>query len=72
MKPKRAARNGSTPIAPLDMLKAKCAASGLRQTAREFGLSAAYICDVTKGRRPVGPRVLEGLGLMKQTVYRRR
>lgn len=51
----------------LSLLAAQIAKAGsLRTWARTHGLSAAYVSDVTRGRRSVGPRILKPLGYARE------
>ena len=45
-------------------------AGGVRAYARRRRLSAAYVSDMIRGRRDLGPGVLESLGLEKQVTVR--
>lgn len=38
--------------------------------AKKLGISPAYLCDLLKGKRQPGPKLLEALGL--EIVYVRR
>ncbi len=44
------------------------AAGGVRAYARRHRLSAAYVSDMIRGRRDLGPGTLESLGLEKQVI----
>ena len=46
-------------------LKEKQGTRSLRRFAEELGISAAYLSDIYLGRRGVGPKVLQFLGLAK-------
>ena len=37
--------------------------------AAEIGISAAYLCDVRRGHRKPGRKILDYLGFEVQTVY---
>lgn len=39
--------------------------------ARELGISAPYLFEIFRGTRDPGDKVLEALGLQKETVYRK-
>lgn len=39
--------------------------------ARELGISPPYLFDIYNGKRDPGDKLLEALGLQKETVYRR-
>ena len=39
--------------------------------AKEIGVSMAYISEVLKGRRPLGPKVLEYLGYRREVSIRK-
>lgn len=40
-------------------------AGGVRPLARKWGVSPAHVCDMKRGFRRPGPRVLRHLGLKK-------
>lgn len=40
--------------------------------ARLHGLSQQYLCDVLRGRREPGPKILDALFLFQEIVYRRK
>jgi hypothetical protein len=49
------------------MLKAACEEAGsVREWARRHDLSAAYVSDVTLGRREPGPAICEAFGLRRE------
>ena len=39
--------------------------------ARELGISAPYLFEIYKGTRDPGDKVLDALGLQRETVYRK-
>lgn len=39
-------------------------------TARRWGISTQYLCDVRRRRRAPGQSILAALGLVAETVYR--
>lgn len=45
-------------------------AGNLRAAGRRLGVSAMHLCDILKGRRRAGPKVLKVLGLKRETVIR--
>jgi hypothetical protein len=57
---------------PLQMLRDRLKSQSLRSVARELDCSAAYLSDVMNGKRPVGPSIVEALGLEKIVSYRRK
>lgn len=62
----------------LEQLRKRQGNRSLRSFAREIGCSAAYLSDVYRGKRSLGPKVLEELGLEKieqsppEPLYRKR
>ncbi|HEY1808879.1 MAG TPA: hypothetical protein VGG42_09970 [Acidobacteriaceae bacterium] len=40
--------------------------------ANEIGVSLPYISEILRGRRPLGPRVIDYLGYEKQVVFQRK
>lgn len=42
-----------------------------RALAAELGVSAAYICDILKGKRNPGDKILRPLGLSRSRSYSR-
>lgn len=38
--------------------------------AKEWGISEAYLCDILKGNRAPGPKILNPLGMKKVIRYR--
>lgn len=46
----------------LDIVKSRQGDRSLRAYARSLDLSAAYISDVYRGKRPVGPFLAEAMG----------
>lgn len=41
-----------------------------KDAAQAWGISAAYLTDVLKGRRDPGPKLLKALGIRKEVTYR--
>lgn len=39
--------------------------------AEQLGISDAYLCDIKKGRREPGPKLLNALGLRRVVEYER-
>lgn len=50
-------------------LRKLCAQSSQRNVADEMQISEQYLCDVLKGRRNPGPRILQALGLERKVTY---
>jgi DNA-binding transcriptional regulator YdaS (Cro superfamily) len=46
-------------------------AGSQRLAAQQLGVSDAYLCDVKKGRRDPGPKLLTALGLRRVVEYER-
>lgn len=48
----------------------------LRSFSASIGISSAYLCDIYKEKRGIGPKVLDYLGIQRkvvqQTTYQRR
>lgn len=42
-----------------------------KMLAKQFGISAAYLCDFLQGRREAGPKILRALGYDPIPRYRR-
>jgi hypothetical protein len=57
----------------IQLLKARQGKRSVSALAVEFGISLAYLSDAMKGKRSLGPAILQPLGLIAetQTVYRR-
>lgn len=53
---------------PISTLKLRIKASSLRKTAVELGISGAYLCDIMKGNRNPGPKVLKALGMTREVT----
>lgn len=52
-------------------LRAAIDAARSQQTfARQHGISAQYINDVLNGRRKIGEKILDALGLERVVIYR--
>ena len=45
-------------------------AGGVRALARDWGVSASWISQVSRGRQCPGPAILDRLGIAKVTGYR--
>ncbi len=55
----------------LERLRAKLVRAGTqRALAVELGVSLPYLNDVLRGRRDLGPAVLDGMGLVRVVEYR--
>lgn len=53
----------------LKRLRRLCAESTQRQVALDLDISEQYLCDVLKGRRHPGPKLLKGLGISRKISY---
>lgn len=42
----------------------------MRDAARAWKVSAAYLCDVLNGKREPGPKILKRLGMVKVVAVR--
>ncbi len=54
----------------IQLLHNRCRASSQSAVADELGVSKQYLCDVLKGRRDLGQKMLDGLGLQRIVAYR--
>lgn len=52
----------------IDLLKQKQGTRPDSQFAVELGISKAYLCDLYKGRRTPGEKILERIGLVKRPI----
>lgn len=52
----------------IDILKQKQGTRSDSQFAVELGISKAYLCDLYKGRRTPGEKILERIGLVKRSI----
>lgn len=60
----------ATPAALLDRLRVVVAGAGSQdKAARDLGVSSQYLCDVMKGRREPGKKLLDGLGYRRVVLY---
>ncbi len=59
-------------INPIDELLKLTKVKTQRQVADDLGVSAQYLTDVLKGRRAPGKKILDGLGLERLIIYRKR
>lgn len=60
----------ATEAALLERLRIVVAGAGNQQlAARQLGVSAQYLCDVIKGRREPGKKLLDALGYRRVVVY---
>lgn len=70
---RRALREGhyiATTEAFLDELRARIRGIGTQQAAaKQWGISGAYLCDVLKGRREPGAKLLDALGYRRLIFY---
>lgn len=55
----------------LRRLRKRVASSTQAKVATELGVSAPYLCDILKGRRELGPKVLLALGYHREVRYLR-
>jgi hypothetical protein len=53
----------------LEMLEIRKGDRSWKQLAEEMECSPQYLCDVIGGRREPGPKILEPLGLIAETIY---
>ncbi len=53
----------------IQLLKQLQGAKSQKEFASEIGISAAYLCDIYRGFRAPGERVLQKLGLQKNVEY---
>jgi predicted transcriptional regulator len=56
---------------PIEMLNARTAKASQVSVAADLGIKPSYLCDLLKGRREPGPKVLKALGLERIVTYRR-
>ena len=56
---------------PILELKKRVAGSTQVAVAAELGVSTQYVCDVLRGTRQPGPKILTALGLERHVTYRR-
>ncbi len=60
-------------LGALNVLRLFVKAHGSQKAASEaLGISEPYMVDLLKGRRPLTDKVLNGLGLAKQIVIRKK
>jgi transcriptional regulator with XRE-family HTH domain len=59
-------------INPIDELLKLTKVKTQRQVADDLGVSAQYLTDVLKDRRAPGKKILDGLGLERLIIYRKR
>lgn len=52
------------------MLKREQGTKSLRQFAQEIGISPAYLCDIYKGRRGGGAKLLSYFGIEKTVTVK--
>lgn len=57
-------------IAILKILKKACYDSGSQKAwAEKHNISTAYVCDVLKGHRDIGEKILDALGYIEEKTY---
>jgi len=57
----------------IDLLRREIAAAGGQSAfARKAGISPQYISEVLRWNKPIGPRLLDALGIEKIITYRRK
>lgn len=56
----------------LAMLKDRVEGGTQKDFAAQCGVSAPYLHDMLKGRREIGDKVLEAIGIERLTVYRKK
>ena len=54
---------------PLQLLRDRLKGRTYKEVGDEIGVSAAFICNVLKGKRKPGPKVLKALGLKKVVSF---
>lgn len=71
MKPTTWVKGGfATPAALLERLRIVVAGAGTQDAAaKQLGISGAYLCDVLKGRREPGKKLLDAMGYRRVVVY---
>jgi transcriptional regulator with XRE-family HTH domain len=57
------------PVDPIRILRQRSAKTTQKQVAADLGVSAPYLSDVLAGKRDVGPKILERLGLRREIRY---
>lgn len=57
---------------PFDLLGSKLESQSASEIAREIGISRQYLHQVVNRHRPMGPKILEWLGIEKAVTYRKR
>jgi DNA-binding transcriptional regulator YdaS (Cro superfamily) len=55
----------------MKLIRSKCSEDTQLAYAKELGVSPSYLCDILKGRREIGPKVLERMGMERVIQYRR-
>jgi transcriptional regulator with XRE-family HTH domain len=58
----------ATPAALLERIRNEAAGSQ-KAAAKRLGVSEQYLCDVLKGRREPGKKLLDALGYRRVVVY---
>lgn len=53
----------------IEILRKRQGERPARQLAEELGVTPQYLSDVFSGRREIGPSILAGLGLERETFY---
>jgi hypothetical protein len=56
----------------VERLRSVTQESSMTAVANEIGVSLPYISEILRGRRPLGPRVIDYLGYEKQVVFQRK
>lgn len=51
------------------LLRKRQAGRPAYQLADELGIAGSYLCEIFKGKRNPGPKVLDALGLIQKTIY---
>lgn len=52
---------------PISIIRENMIGKSLRSYALELGISAAYLSDVLNDKREPGPKILDALGLERET-----
>jgi transcriptional regulator with XRE-family HTH domain len=60
----------ATPAALVERIRVEVASAGSQEAAaKRLGVSAQYLCDVLKGRREPGKKLLDAIGYRRVVVY---
>lgn len=56
---------------PFELLGDRLQTQSASDIAREIGVSRQYLHQVAKGHRPMGPKILDWLGIERSVTYRK-